>query len=160
MAKAKARIGAADAERIRKEYVEGNDSLKQLAERHGVSRRWIERLSSKERWTRLRMEYRTKVMPEDRDARLNAIRACAADALTGVKNALETATDVGDLYTIVRALKVTADIEFKTGGRLTPGEQARYDIELKRMEAEKERRSGVNEVKVVWADEALKELGE
>lgn len=160
MAKDRGSISAEQAAELKRMYVEGAESLKQIAERFGVSRRSVEQLSVKQVWFRARADYRTKKTAERGDEQLRAIRDCAAEALIGVKNALETATDVGDLYTIVRALKVTADIEFKTGGRLTPGEQARYDIELKRLEAENMRKNGVNEVKIVWEDERMKELAE
>lgn len=160
MGNMKGSIGAAQAAELKKAYVEGAESLKQIAERFGVSTRAVEKLSVKQQWFRARADHRTKEALARGDGQLRAIRDCAADALIGVKNALETATDVGDLYTIVRALKVTADIEFKTGGRLTPGEQARYDIELRRLEAENRRKSGDREVRIVWADEEMREMAE
>lgn len=152
--------GRTDIDAIRTEYVQGNASLKALAEKYGASRRTLESRSVREMWGRQRARYRAKGMMECGDGQLNVIRECAADALLSMKSALETATDVGDLYTIVRALKVTADIEFKTGGRMTAGEKARYDIELKRMEAKNMEKDGAKEICVKWADETLKEFGE
>lgn len=80
-----------DWKRMKHEYISGDESIRELAERHGVSRSVLARRASKEKWSAERTKYRDKVVNK------SLARACTRDVqkLAGLqRSAVQLAADI------------------------------------------------------------------
>lgn len=149
-------IATVDYSKLKKEYVKGNISYRELAKKHGVPFGTLRRVAAKEQWTQLRTQARaradTKIIEavSDMEAQRVVDIISVADKLLGkIEEMIDTmAIDPQSLKQFTSALKDLKDIK----GYKTEQDQLEQlaRIEKYKRDAERDQDNGLTEIKVTF----------
>lgn len=156
-----------DFEAIKKEYVSGNDSLRELAEKYGITYSSIANRSKKDGWVKLRDRVRAKrdaktvdrISSEQSKTRLKIYRAAdrALDRVTEVIEDRSVPLNAKELRSLAGALKDLKEVQDVKSVKDLEEQTARI------RKLQKEAREETNEdrtVTVRFADAESEEFGE
>ena len=147
-------IATIDYSKLKKEYLMGNISYRELAKKHGVPFGTLRKVAAKEQWTQLRTQARTKADTKIIDAisdkeakRAVDIIDVADKLLEKIEAVAETVSDPDSIKKLTSAIKDLKDIK----GIKSDADMREQEARINKLRKDAEREDDTtNEIEIVF----------